>query len=124
MSYTAQPLPVLWRRLAECETFAAFPPVRDTVKGLETASFSAAFSTALEAAEREGVLLAEGRRLLTEFAAGCGRTDLTGQQAHIEYYRTLLAAEEEQSRRVWQERGRVYRVLGVAGGMALMLLLI
>ena len=124
MSYTLQPIPVLWRRLASCETFAAFAPVRDTVAALENVPFSVAFSAALDAAREEGVLLPTSHRLLSEFAVGCGRTDLAGQQAHIAYYRTLLAAEEEQSRREWQERGRVYRVLGGAGGVALMLLLI
>ena len=74
-------------------------------------------------AEEAGLLLPAARQLLTEFAEGCGRTDMAGQQAHIDYYRRLLAAEEETARRTYAEKGRVYRVLGLTGGIALMLLL-
>lgn len=123
MSYTALPMPDLWRRLAQSEGFAAFSLVQDVAKDVSDTSFSSAFSVAVEKAEEEGLLLPSARQLLVEFAEGCGHTDLTGQQAHIEYYRTLLSAQEEESRRVWQEKGRVYRVLGLAGGVALMLLL-
>lgn len=124
MSYTALPMPELWRRLAQNEGFAAFPLVRDTAELLPDTPFSTAFSRAVEKAEQQGLLLTPARQLLLEFAEGCGHTDLVGQQAHIEYHRTLLSAQEEEARRVWQEKGRVYRVLGLAGGVALMLLLV
>lgn len=123
MSYTARPMPELWRRLAQGEGFATFSLVQDTAKALSDTPFAEAFSAAVHKAEGEGWLLPPARQLLLEFAAGCGHTDLAGQQAHMEYYRTLLSAQEEESRRVWQEKGRMYRVLGMTGGMALMLLL-
>ena len=123
MSYTAQPLPILWRRLAQSEAFAAFSLVRDTAKALPAAAFAAAFTAAARQAEEQGLLLSADRQLLEEFAEGCGRTDLEGQQAHIEYYRRLLVAREEDARCIYGEKGRVYRVLGLTGGMALMLLL-
>lgn len=123
MSYTALPMPALWRRLAQGEGFASFSLVQDTAKALSNTDFAAAFSSAVQKAEVEGVLLPPARQLLLEFADGCGHTDLVGQQAHIEYYRTLLSAQEEDARRLWQEKGRTYRVLGLSGGVALMLLL-
>lgn len=123
MSYTAQPMDDLWRRLAQSEAFAAFDMVRDTVDRLGDAPFAAAFAAALEKAAKEGVLLPADRQLLEEFGRGCGRTDLQGQQAHIAYYRDRLSQQEEQARRVYEEKGRVYRVLGLTGGVALMLLL-
>ena len=123
MSYTAQPLPELWHRLAQNDAFAAFPLVGDTTAELTRVPFSAAFSVAVQKAQREGALLPSAGQLLTEFAEGCGRTDLAGQQAHFEYYCRLLAAEEEAARRRYAEKGRVYRVLGLTGGIALMLLL-
>lgn len=123
MSYTALPMSELWRRLAQYEAFSAFSLVRDTEKALPSAPFAVAFSTALERAWEDGLVLPETRRLLTAFAEGCGRTDLAGQQAHIAYYRALLTDQEEEARRVYAEKGRVYRVLGLTGGIALTLLL-
>ena len=123
MSYTAQPLPTLWRRLAQSEAFAAFSLVQDTAAALPAATFAAAFAAAARRAEEQGLLLPADRRLLSEFAEGCGRTDLEGQQTHVEYYRRLLSTQEEDARRIYGEKGRVYRVLGLTGGMALMLLL-
>lgn len=123
MSYTAQPLPDLWRRLAQCETFATFSLVQDTARQLPRLSFAAAFAAAVGKAEEEGWILPPVRRLLSEFGEGCGVTDLEGQGAHIAHYRALLATQEEEARRTYAEKGRVYRVLGVTGGAALMLLL-
>lgn len=114
----------LWQRLARNEAFAAFSLVRDTAARLPDTAFSAAFHAALEKAEAEGVLLPADRRLLAEFADGVGRTDLGGQQAHFTYYREQLAQRETEARRAYEEKGRVYRVLGLTGGVALMLLLI
>lgn len=116
-------MPVLWRRLAQGEAFATFSLVRDTVAALPDTPFATAFSSAVEVAEKNGLVLPSARQLLLEFGDGCGHTDLTGQQAHIEYYRTLLSAQEADCRRLWQEKGRVYRMLGLTGGVALMLLL-
>ena len=123
MSYTAQPLPDLWRHLAENEAFAAFPLVQDTVAALPCVPFATAFSAAVDKAAEDGLALPPVRQLLLEFADGCGHTDLAGQQAHIAYYRTLLAAQEEETRRLWQEKGRMYRVLGFTAGVAVALLL-
>ncbi len=123
MSYTALPMPDLWRRLAQGEGFAAFSLVQDTAKALPHTPFSVAFTEAVNRAEGEGALLPAARQILLEFGEGCGHTDLSGQQAHIAYYRGLLSAQEEEARRLWQEKGRMYRVLGLAGGVALMLLL-
>ena len=123
MSYTAKPMADLWRRLAHCEGLKEFALVRDTAEGLETVSFAAAFAAAVEKATVEGAILPPTRRLLIEFGEGCGRTDLEGQQTHIAYYRAQLSAQAEAARRVYAEKGRVYRVLGMTGGVALALLL-
>ena len=123
MNYTALPMPDLWRRLAACEGLADFSLVRRTAEGLDTATFAAAFAAAVESAAQEGVVLPPARRLLLAFGEGCGHTDLDGQQAHIAYYRARLAEQEEEARRVYREKGRTYRVLGLTGGIALMLLL-
>lgn len=123
MSYTALPMPELWRRLAQGEGFAAFSLVQDTAKALSHTPFSVAFAQAVNQAEEEGLVLPPARQLLLEFGEGCGHTDLVGQQTHIAYYRELLSAKEQEAYRLWREKGRVYRTLGLTGGIALMLLL-
>ena len=123
MRYTALPLSDLWRRLARSEGFASFFLVQEVAQALPHTAFADAFCHAVETAEKEGALSPASRQTLLEFGAGCGHTDLVGQQAHIAYYRTLLLAQEEDADRTWQEKGRMYRVLGFAGGVALMLLL-
>ena len=124
MSYTAQPMPDLWRKLAQSEAFSAFPLVRDTAQELAHADFAVAFSSAVTKAQGEGLVSAEGWEVLLEFAHGCGRTDLDGQRAHVAYYRTLFTAQEEDARRAYEEKGRVYRMLGFTAGVAVALLLI
>ena len=124
LSYTARPMTDLWRRLAQSEAFAAFSLVRDTAQGLAHTDFAAAFSAAVEKAQGEGLVSAESRGILQEFADGCGRTDLEGQQVHVAYYRNLLTAQEEEARRTYAEKGRVYRTLGFTAGVAVALLLI
>lgn len=123
MSYTALPMGDLWRRLAAYDAFAACSLVQDTARRLGDAAFCAAFAQAVEQAQTDGLLPPSARGILLEFGEGCGRTDLAGQQAHIAYYRSLLAAQAADARRNWQDKGRVYRVLGITGGAALMLLL-
>ena len=123
MSYTALPMPQLWRRLAQGEGFTAFSLVQDTAKRLPDTPFSVAFAQTVKEAEGEGLLLPSACQLLLEFGEGCGHTDLEGQQAHIAYYRELLSLQEGEATRLWQEKGRVYRTLGLTGGIALMLLL-
>lgn len=123
MSYTSQPMNDLWRRLAQGEGLCTFSLVQDTAAALGEFPFTVAFAAAVERAAGEGVALPATRETLLAFGEGCGHTDLEGQQAHIAYYRTLLATQREEARRRYQEQGRVYRVLGLTGGVALALLL-
>ena len=123
MSYTAQPMTDLWRRLAQCEGLCTFSLVRDTASALSESPFADAFAAAVERAAEVGDVLPATRETLLAFGEGCGHTDLEGQQAHISYYRTLLTAQEEEAHRRYKEQGRVYRVLGLTAGVALALLL-
>lgn len=123
MRYSARPMNELWQRLAQSEGFRSFSLVEYTAAGLPHTSFSAAFEAAVHRAMGEGLTVPAVHELLLAFGEGCGRTDLEGQQAHIAYYRTLLLAQEDEARRLWQEKGRMYRVLGLTGGVALLLLL-
>ncbi len=114
----------LWRRLAAAEVFVDHRLLQDTAAGLEDAPFGAAFSRAVERAQTDGLLTPVGRQLLLEFGAGCGRYDLTRQAEHIRHYRQQLEELESQLTEQAAVKGRLYRVLGSAGGVALALLLL
>lgn len=113
----------LWQRLAEIPAFSRFTLLRDTAVGLKTADFFTAFSGAVEGAFIAGQLTESGRQLLLEFGEGCGRYDAARQEEHIAHYRDRLAELEEELRQDSDRKGRVYRVMGLAGGAALVLLL-
>ena len=123
VGYSARPMPELWRRMAELPLFAEFSLLQGTVGRLGTMEFSAAFSQAVEQALAAGELTETGCQLLLEFGAGCGRYDAQRQEQHIAHYRDRLGELEEELRREAWEKSRVYRVMGMAGGGALVLLL-
>jgi len=123
VGYTARPMNELWRRLAGMPAFSDFSLLQDTAKGLQQAGFGSAFSAAVERAFAEGQLTPPGRQLLLEFAEGCGRYDTVRQEEHIAHYRDRLAELETELRQEADTKGRVYRVMGLAGGGALVLLL-
>lgn len=119
--YTAEPLSKLWRQLAESPAFADDKLLQETVRGLSDAPFSEAFS---RAADRLGpALTADDRALLKAFGEGCGVTGLQEQTAHIRQYVGELRRAREGAEAVAAERGRLYRVAGLSGGLALALLL-
>ncbi len=99
------------------------PLLRDTVAGLEQQPFADALAAAVEGAAQRGLLTDEGCRLLLEFADGCGGYDLEGQQRQIRHYRQCIAALREQAAQDAALRGRLYRVMGPAAGVALALML-
>lgn len=113
----------LWRRLAETPAFSKLYLLQDTVSGLTSAEFFVAFAGAVERAYEAGYLTESGRQLLLEFGEGCGRYDAERQAQHIAHYRDLIGELEALLRVEAATKGRVYRVMGIAGGGALVLLL-
>lgn len=113
----------LWRRLATREVLGNYTLLQDTVAGLDTEDFATAFTEAVERAASSGLLESAGRQLLLEFLEGCGRYDLTGQTTHITRYADRLEELEGETAQRATALGRIYRVMGVAGGSALALLL-
>ena len=62
--------------------------------------------------------------LLVEFGNGLGKTDIEGQLSHCELYAELFSRQAENARQEVAAKGRLYTTLGIAGGLALALLLI
>ena len=115
---------VLWQRLAETPVLGDFSLLRDMAKELEQTDFATAFSTSVERAYTAGLLTLIGRNLLLEFGEGCGKYDVTRQEEHIAHYCALLQEQERLLLREASSKGRVYRVMGMAGGTALALMLL
>lgn len=114
----------LWRRLAASDAYGNCRLLTDTVAALDSLPFDAAFGAAVERAWRDGLLTPVGRQLLTELGAGCGRYDMERQCAHFRRYTAALTAHEQELAADAAVKGRLYRVLGAAGGAALVLLLL
>ena len=60
---------------------------------------------------------------LAEFCRGLGATGLEGQLSHFQLYRELARTRLEEARRDQEKKGKLYRQLGVFGGLALALVL-
>ena len=112
----------LWRSLSAA--FGDFSLVRDTVDGLSERSFDAAFRRAVEKAAQEGFLIPTDKRLLLEFGEGCGRYDLERQAEHIRAYRLQVETAIKAAAAEAAAKGQVYRVLGLAAGVGLSLVLL
>lgn len=124
MTCTALPMAQLWRRLAASDAYGRCRLLTDTAAALDRLPFDAAFGAAVERAWTEDLLTPAGRQLLTEFGAGCGRYDMERQSTHIRLYTAALTALDEELAAEAVAKGRLYRVLGAAGGAALVLLLL
>ena len=121
---SARPMGDLWRQLAQMNSHAACPLVVATAQGLAAAPFSVAFAAAVEQLSEQGVLAQEERDILLAFGAESGQYDLSRQAAQIQGCVAQLEAVRESAAELARTRGQVVRVMGMAGGAALALLLI
>lgn len=124
LTYAALPMGTLWRRLAAEGALADCSLLTQTAAALEESPFADALSGAVKKAAAEGLLEKEGEALLTEFARSCGRVGLTQQAAHIAACQHGLQRLTKEAREQADARGRVYRVLGLCGGVGVSLLLL
>ncbi len=115
---------VLWTQLADGGAFGDFSLLTDTVAQLEGLPFEQAFDRAVDLAVARGEATPTDAVLLREFGYGCGRTDMSGQQALLRAYREQLRMVGEEADRTARSKGQVYRMMGVAGGVALALLMV
>jgi hypothetical protein len=68
--------------------------------------------------------LPDDRALYTAFLEGLGGTDLSGQMAHCARYASLMEAQLELARRAEAEKAKLYRMLGLCGGLSVIIFLI
>lgn len=125
MSYTALPMRTLWLGLAQNGSFSGCPLVKETAARLEGGNpFSDAFAEAVDALAARDWLQPPEQTVLLAFSRECGRYDLSRQTAQLKGCRAELVHLLQEARGAANSRGRLYRVLGAAGGGALALLLL
>ena len=62
--------------------------------------------------------------LLRAFGAPLGTTDLEGQLSHLALYRTLLQKQRDDAAQTAAEKSRLYRTLGLFGGVCAAIMLL
>ncbi len=104
---------VFWQEL--CESLPDAPGVQD--------AWDAAMRAAKAKSARLASLMPDDETILSDFAAGLGKSDAKTQQMGVELaierLRPLLLRAREQS----ESRGKVARTLGVLGALAIFILL-
>lgn len=87
------------------------------------ADWAQAWASAVsEEAEQEGFSEKDAAMLL-DFGAGFGASDTQGQLAHFDLYAGLAAAALKEAREERDRKSKLYRMLGISGGMAAAILL-
>ncbi len=125
LTYTAAPLADLWQMLVAGESTATYPLVKKTAAGLKQGlAFETAFAAALEEAMCAGLLLPPEREWLDALGVSLGRSNLTQQAAHIRHCREGLLRALEAAQQCAQARGSIYRMMGLAGGACVAMLLL
>ncbi len=69
-------------------------------------------------------LTRDDRALYAAFLSGLGGTDLSGQLAHCAHYAALLNGQLEVARKAEAEKAKLYRMLGLFGGLSIIIFLI
>lgn len=70
------------------------------------------------------VLHNSDKELLSSFGSQLGTTDLEGQLSHIELCRAMLSKQLSEAEEEQRQKGRLYRTLGVFGGVSAAIMLI
>lgn len=86
--------------------------------------FEQVWEKKLSAFARQFSLTKQDVTLLKEFGEKLGKTDLEGQLKHIELYRTLFAKQLSQAEEAIAKKARLYKTLGLFGGVSAALMMI
>ncbi len=123
--YSAQPLAALWQSFATDAVLSDYPLVQDTADELRKGvDFYTAFSRAVVMMSESGRLTSVSSALLTELGGTLGHSGLEQQAQLIRHCAERLKKERQSVEMLVTARGRVYPILGLAGGVGLALLLL
>ncbi len=121
MRCTCSALPELMEELCLRESFSELGFIKITCSELSKGTpFPKAWSIALKMDKH---LTAELSQLLMDLGGGLGTSDIEGQLMNIERAVEQLRLIHEKALEKYRTKGRLYRCLGVLGGMSAALLL-
>ena len=90
----------------------------------ENRNIMQAWSQAVDHIPKTTGITNDDRKLLKDFSAALGTTDVDGQVAHCELYKTLAGTRLEQAREEKAKKGKLYRMLGAFSGVCVSLLIL
>lgn len=123
--YSAEPLAVLWQALAADKSLSDYSLVQDTANEIcKGVSFYTAFARAVAVLVDSGRLTPASAALLTELGGALGHSGLEQQAQLIRHCAERLKKERQTAETLATARGRVYPMMGLAGGVSLALLLL
>lgn len=123
--YSAQPLAALWQSFASDVVLSEYPLVQDTANELcKGVDFYTSFSRAVDTAAISGRLSPAQTALLTELGGSLGHSGLEQQAQLIRHCVERLEKERQTAQELAAVRGRIYPMMGLAGGVSLALLLL
>ncbi|MEE0957112.1 MAG: stage III sporulation protein AB [Ruminococcus sp.] len=77
-----------------------------------------------EAMQPPNALQNSDKELLSAFGSQLGASDTEGQLRHIELYQTLFAKQLKQAEETLAQKSRLYRTLGLFGGLSVGIVLL
>lgn len=121
IAYSARPIPQLLNELYRTDDLTALPFL-PKLSSCAPEDVAACWNRSVET--ELTVLPVSDRALLAAFGTPLGRTDIAGQIAHCRTYAVRFEERRTAAAAELSEKGRLYPLLGLLGGLALALLLI
>lgn len=121
MRWNGDTLPVLLGDLADKQTYTPLTFLKNVIPQLEKGIvFSEAWKAAIQSMRR---LPEELRRLLLSLGESLGTSDLEGQMKTLAQHQQQLSRICQSAAEQYHKKGKLYRSIGLLGGMSAALLL-
>lgn len=127
MKYRLDPLPDLFLRISKVKNgmSAALLETAGTLLKNQTArDLPECWKEAVETAYRESALNKEDKRILADLGIELGRTDMESQSGMFQRTLSLLEAQAAEAAGEQKVKGKMYKSLGTAIGILIVILLI
>lgn len=127
MKYRMDPLPDLLLRISKIKKGMSADLLETAgllLKNQEPRDFSECWKEAVESAYRESALNREDMRIVTDLGIELGKTDIASQSGMFQRTFSLLEAQTAEAAEEKKTKGRMFKSLGSAIGVLIVILLI